>query len=87
MSKIKYKYKGVETLNRKIKKGDYLGKVTISYEGNILDTYKVYLNDDIKYINFYLIGGILIFIILIIILIIKKSKRKRRRKKRKISRR
>ena len=87
ISKIKYKYKGVKTLNRKIKKGDYLGKVTISYNGNILDTYKVYLNDDIKYINFYLIGTILIFIILIIILIIKKSKRKRRRKKRKISRR
>ena len=52
VDKIKYSYDGVETLNRKIKKGDYLGKVTISYEEEVLDTYKVYLKDDIKYINF-----------------------------------
>ena len=86
LKSIKYNYKGVDTLNRKIKKGDYLGKVTISYEGNTLDVYKIYLDADIKYINFYLIGGIILLIIMLIICIYKKLK-KRKRKKRKISRR
>ena len=87
LKSIKYKYKGVDTLNRKIKKGDYLGKVTIFYEGSTLDVYKVYLDADIEYINFYLIGGIIISVLLVLIIIIKRLKRKRRRKKRKISRR
>ena len=88
VNKIKYKYKGVTTLNRKIKKGDYLGKVKIKYGNDTLDTYKVYLDKDIKYYNYFLLLiplGIIIFIIWIKIKL-KKSKRRlknpiRRRKK------
>jgi len=89
INKIEYKYSGVDTLNRKIKKGDYLGKVKIMHGNDTLDTYKVYLDKDIKYYNYWLLlipVGILVFIIWIKIKL-KKSKRRiknplRKRKKR-----
>ena len=88
VNKIKYKYKGVTTLNKKKKKGDYIGKVKIVYNDDTLDTYKVYLDKDIKYYNYFLLLiplGIILFIIWIKIKL-KKSKRRlknpmRRRKK------
>lgn len=75
VDKIEYIYKGIDTLTYKIKKGDYLGKVTIKYNNEVLDTYKVYLNEDIPYIIhwFIIIPGIIIAIIIIIKL--KKKKR------------
>ena len=81
LSKIEYKYSGIDTLNRKIKKGDYLGKVKIMYQGDILDTYKVYLDKDIKYYNYYLLLIPLVIIILIIRIKIKLKKSKRRIKR------
>ena len=89
VNKIKYKYSGITTLNRKIKKGDYLGRVKIVYNDDTLDTYKVYLDKDIKYYNYWLLLipiGIITFIIWIKIKL-KKSKRRiknplRKRKKR-----
>ena len=80
ISKIKYKYSGVETLNRKIKKGDYLGKVKIIYGSDTLDTYKVYLDKDIKYYNYWLLLIPVGIIILIIWIKIKLKKKKRRLK-------
>ena len=80
ISKIKYKYSGVETLNRKIKKGDYLGKVKILYNSDTLDTYKVYLDKDIKYYNYWLLLIPVGIIILIIWIKIKLKKKKRRLK-------
>lgn len=81
LSKIEYKYSGIDTLNRKIKKGDYLGKVKIMYQGDTLDTYKVYLDKDIKYYNYYLLLIPLVIIILIIRIKIKLKKSKRRIKR------
>ncbi len=80
ISKIEYKYSGVEKLNRKIKKGDYLGKVKIVYGSNMLDTYKVYLDKDIKYYNYWLLLIPVGIIILIIWIKIKLKKKKRRLK-------
>ena len=76
---IKYEYKGVLELNRKIKKGDYLGKVKIIYNDNTLATYKVYLDKDIKYYNYFLLLIPIGFIIILFIFIkvkLKKHKRK-----------
>ena len=87
LNKIKYEYKGVEVLNRKIKKGDYLGKVKIIYDNNTLDTYKVYLDKDIKYYNYFLLLiplGIMILFVIIIKAKLKKKKRKKNKKKRAI---
>ena len=80
ISKIEYKYSGVEKLNRKIKKGDYLGKVKIVYGSDTLDTYKVYLDKDIKYYNYWLLLIPVGIIILIIWIKIKLKKKKRRLK-------
>lgn len=70
LDKIEYKYNGVDELTKKIKKGDYLGKVDILYKGNILDTYKVYLDEDIKYYNYWLLLIFVAIIILLVMLII-----------------
>ena len=48
------------------------------YQGDILDTYKVYLDKDIKYYNYYLLLIPLVIIILIIRIKIKLKKSKRR---------
>ena len=80
ISKIEYKYSGVEKLNRKIKKGDYLGKVKIIYGSDTLDTYKVYLDKDIKYYNYWLLLIPIGIVILIIWIKIKIKKKKRRLK-------
>ena len=81
INKIEYKYSGVKELNRKIKKGDYLGKVKIKYNNEVLDTYKVYLDKDIKYYNYYLLLIPIIIIIFIVSIKIKLKRNKRRLKK------
>ena len=69
LEKIEYTYDGVEELNYKIKKGDYLGEITIKYDKKILGTYKVYLNEKIEYIiHLFIIIPISVIILLIIIL-------------------
>ena len=69
LKKIEYTYDGVEELNYKIKKGDYLGKITIKYDKKILGTYKAYLNEKIEYIiHLFIIIPISVIILLIIIL-------------------
>ena len=74
LEKIEYIYDGVEELNYKIKKGDYIGKVTIKYDGKVLDIYKVYLNEKIEYIIHWFII-IPIVILSILIFIVKKIKK------------
>lgn len=79
LDKIEYKYNGVDELTKKIKKGDYLGKIDIIYKGNVLDTYKVYLDEDIKYYNYWLLlmsVAIIILLSMLIIQIIRVKKHK-----------
>ena len=78
LNKIEYVYSGVSELNYKIKKGDYLGKVKIKYEGKTLDTYKVYLNEKIEYIIHWFI--IIPVAIIILFVLIKKKRRKKRKR-------
>lgn len=73
-NKIKYEYDGILELNKKIKKGDYLGEIKILYNDEVLDTYKVYLDKDIKYYNYYLLLIPLGLIILIVVSIVKLKK-------------
>ena len=80
IDKIKYKYTGIKELTRKIKKGDYLGRVKIVYDNKTLDTYKVYLDKDIKYYNYWLLLIPLGIIVFVIFIKIKLKKQKRRLK-------
>lgn len=75
LGKLEYVYDGIDTLTYKIKKGDYLGKVTIKYNDEVLDTYKVYLNDKIEYIIHWFI--IIPLSLISIIFLIFKIKKKR----------
>ena len=78
---LKYKYSGIEELNKKIKKGDKLGKVDIINNGEIIYTYDVYLDTDIKYYNYLLYVSIILLLILLIIIVKKLMKRKKYVKK------
>lgn len=82
---ITYDYKGVEEINYKYKKNDKLGTVTISYQNEVLDTYDVYLNDELKYYHPLLYIAIFFIVIFVLLLarIIQIKIRKRRRRKRK----
>ena len=69
-----YKYEGIEELNKDIKKGDKLGTVTILNNEDILYTFDVYLDTDIKYYNYHLYIGIGVIFLLFIFLLFKKRK-------------
>lgn len=70
-----YKYEGVEELNKDIKKGDKLGIVTILSNEDILYTYDVYLDAEIKYYNYPLYIGIVVIIVISIGIILFKLKK------------
>lgn len=84
-NKIKYKYKGIEELNYRIKEGDKLGTVTVTYRDEELATYDVFLEDTLEYYHPVLYTLIVVSIILMIwsIRMMKKGKKKRINKKRK----
>lgn len=73
---LTYKYKGIEEINKKIKKGDELGIVSIYYNNELLEEKEIYLNKDIKYKNYLLLimTGIIV-LCLLVILLRKKKKR------------
>ena len=75
--KLEYKYKGIEELNKKIKKGDKIGKVEVISNNKVIYTYDVYLDSDIKYYNYLLYISIILLLILLIIIIKKLMKRKK----------
>jgi len=74
---LTYKYDGIEVLNKDIKYKHKLGKVTILNNSDILYTYDVYLDTDIKYYNYplYIIIGVIIMLLMIIIVKNKKKKK------------
>ena len=78
---LKYKYEGIEELNRKIKKGDKLGSVYVLNNDDIIYTYDVYLDTEIKYYNYALYISIAIVIILVIIILNKLRKKKSKKRK------
>ena len=75
-----YKYDGIEQLNKDIKLGDKLGTVTILNNEDVLYTYDVYLDIDIKYYNYPLYISITIIILLLTTLKLKFKKKKRKKR-------
>lgn len=78
LNDIKYEYNGIEIITKKNKLNDKLGTINIKYKDEILDTYDVYLLDEIEYkleIWKIIIWSIPIFILLVFILLINKNKK------------
>lgn len=86
-NKLKYKYDGIEELNYKIKEGDKLGTVTVTYRDQQLAIYDVYLEDTLEYYHPVLYAMIIIAIILMIysIRLMRKDKKKKSKTKKKKS--
>lgn len=80
-SKIEIKYAGVEEITSKIKKGDKLGTFDFIYEGESLYKLDIYLNEDIKYYNYWKNVLILFIIVFILLIILRKILRKKRKKR------
>lgn len=81
-NRIKYLYEGVEELDYKIKKGDKLGVIKVEYEGKLLTTYDIYLDQELEYYHPVLYAMIIISVILMISslkAIFSKRKQKRRK--------
>lgn len=86
-NKLKYEYDGIEELNYRIKKGDKLGTVTVTYRNNNLATYDVYLEENLEYYHPVLYSLIIISIILMIysIHLMRKNKKKKLKNQKKKS--
>ena len=80
---IEYVYNGIDSIDKKIKTNDKLGVISIKYNGEVLDTYDVYLDTDIEYNKHYLKYIIIGLIIISIVFIIYKNNKKRKMKKKK----
>lgn len=64
-SKIKVKYDGIEELNIKILKNDKLGKVTITADDKVIESYDIYLTEYIKY-NIITSKNLIIFVSILV---------------------
>lgn len=67
---IVYEYNGINVIDKSINKGDLLGTVNIKYKDSILDSFDVYLENNINYYNIYLFIAIFIELFILIILLI-----------------
>lgn len=82
-NKLKYEYEGIDKLNYSIKKGDKLGHITVTYRGEELIGYDVYLNEVIEYYHPVLYAVIIIAVIMMIWSLIKIKERKKKSKAKK----
>ena len=79
---LTYEYDGIKKIKYNTKEGSKLGTIKVYDNDTLLYESDVYLNVDIAYYNFYLLG-IIVVIFLFIIVIFWKIKRRRRRRRRK----
>lgn len=80
---LTYEFDGVKEIKYNTKKDSYLGTIKIYNEQELLYESDVYLNKDITYYNFYLIG-LIVFIVIVILLKLRSKKRKKRKKRKKV---
>lgn len=80
---LTYEYDGIEEIKYNTKEGSKLGTIKVYDNDTLLYESDVYLNTNIEYYNFYLIGIIVVIFLFIIVSFwkIKRRKRHRRRKR------
>ncbi len=72
-SEVEYVYKGIDSLNTKVKTNDKLGTMEVKYKDNVLYTYDVYLKENIKYKHTKEIVITILLVLIILILIVRKN--------------
>ncbi len=80
---LTYEFDGVSEIKYNTKKDTYLGTIKIYNEQELFYESEVFLNKDITYYNFYLIG-LIVFIVIVILLKLSSKKRKKRKKRKKV---
>ena len=75
-------YKGIQKINRDIKKGDPIGCIEIYQNTHLILNYPVYLNENILY-HYPLIYILIILLMLLLLLRYKKIRRRKRRRRHK----
>ena len=80
---LTYEYDGIEEIKYNTEEGSKLGTIKVYDNDTLLYESDVYLNTNIEYYNFYLIGIIVVIFLFIIVSFwkIKRRKRHRRRKR------
>ena len=76
-SNISYKYSGINKIGYKSKKGMYLGNIKVYNNGVLINTSKVFLEENITYYNIFIwcLLFVLLIIMLLLILIAKNRKK------------
>ncbi|MBP3920577.1 MAG: D-alanyl-D-alanine carboxypeptidase [Bacilli bacterium] len=77
VNNLSYYYDGVSELTHE-SLNDYIGKVSIVYDNEVLYSYDVYLNEKINYINYPLLIVVFFVFLLVIFLLVIYSKRRKR---------
>lgn len=75
ISNIIIEYNGVEEITKKIKLHDKIGSINVKYKGDVIYTFDVYLEESLKYYNYFLYLSIILLIIIIFMIIKRKSKK------------
>ena len=75
---LTYKYEGIKKINKKIKKDDKLGSVSIYYDEELLESIDIYLERELEYKSYVWIIIPLIIVFILMLLIVKKGKNKKR---------
>ena len=79
---LTYEYDGLKKIKYNTKEGSKLGTIKVYDNDTLLYESDVYLNVDIAYYNFYLLGIIVVIFLFIIVCFWKIKRRRRRRRKR-----
>ena len=79
---LTYEYDGIKKIKYNTKEGSKLGTIKVYDNDTLLYESDVYLNVDIAYYNFYLLGIIVVIFLFIIVCFWKIKRRRRRRRKR-----
>lgn len=74
ISNIIIEYNGVEEITKKIKLHDKIGSINVKYKGDVIYTFDVYLEESLKYYNYFLYLSIILLIIIIFMIIKRKRK-------------
>ena len=79
---LTYEYDGIKKIKYNTKEGSKIGTIKVCDNDTLLYESDVYLNVDIAYYNFYLLGIIVVIFLFIIVCFWKIKRRRRRRRKR-----